>query len=277
MTDFHCGHYRIPLNRPVIMGVLNVTPDSFSDGGQFTDVARAVDQGFRLMEEGAAVLDVGGESTRPGATPVELKEELRRVIPVIEQLAGGPVPISIDTRHTEVMKAALAAGATLVNDVNALQAPGALDACAASNAGVCLMHMQGDPITMQNNPTYTDVVSEVRHFLLARAAVAESSGIARNRILLDPGFGFGKTVAHNLALLHELKSLAAQGYPVLAGLSRKSVLGAIIGKDGDNRMAASVAAALLAVQRGAWMLRVHDVKATANALAVWQAVEGGAL
>ena len=250
MTDFHCGHYRIPLNRPVIMGVLNVTPDSFSDGGQFTDVARAVDQGFRLMEEGAAVLDVGGESTRPGATPVELKEELRRVIPVIEQLAGGPVPISIDTRHTEVMKAALAAGATLVNDVNALQA---------------------------NNPTYTDVVSEVRHFLLARAAVAESSGIARNRILLDPGFGFGKTVAHNLALLHELKSLAAQGYPVLAGLSRKSVLGAIIGKDGDNRMAASVAAALLAVQRGAWMLRVHDVKATANALAVWQAVEGGAL
>ena len=139
------------------------------------------------------------------------------------------------------------------------------------------MHMQGDPITMQNNPTYTDVVSEVRHFLLARAAVAESSGIARNRILLDPGFGFGKTVAHNLALLHELKSLAAQGYPVLAGLSRKSVLGAIIGKDGDNRMAASVAAALLAVQRGAWMLRVHDVKATANALAVWQAVEGGAL
>ena len=259
------------------MGVLNVTPDSFSDGGQFTDVARAVEQGFRLMEEGAAVLDVGGESTRPGATPVELKEELRRVIPVIEQLAGGPVPISIDTRHTEVMKAALAAGATLVNDVNALQAPGALDACAASNAGVCLMHMQGDPITMQNNPTYTDVVSEVRHFLLARAAVAESSGIARNRILLDPGFGFGKTVAHNLALLHELKSLAAQGYPVLAGLSRKSVLGAIIGKDGDNRIAASVAAALLAVQRGAWMLRVHDVKATANALAVWQAVEGGAL
>jgi len=259
------------------MGVLNVTPDSFSDGGQFTDVARAVEQGFRLMEEGAAVLDVGGESTRPGATPVELKEELRRVIPVIEQLAGGPVPISIDTRHTEVMRAALAAGATLINDVNALQAPGALDACANSNAGVCLMHMQGDPTTMQNNPTYTDVVSEVRYFLLARAAAAESSGIAHNRILLDPGFGFGKTVAHNLALLHELKSLAAQGYPVLAGLSRKSVLGAIIGKDGDNRIAASVAAALLAVQRGAWMLRVHDVKATANALAVWQAVEGEAL
>jgi len=277
MTDFHCGHYRLPLNRPVIMGVLNVTPDSFSDGGQFTDVARAVEQGFRLMEEGAAVLDVGGESTRPGATPVELKEELRRVIPVIEQLAGGPVPISIDTRHTEVMRAALAAGATLINDVNALQAPGALDACANSNAGVCLMHMQGDPTTMQNNPTYTDVVSEVRYFLLARAAAAESSGIAHNRILLDPGFGFGKTVAHNLALLHELKSLAAQGYPVLAGLSRKSVLGAIIGKDGDNRIAASVAAALLAVQRGAWMLRVHDVKATANALAVWQAVEGEAL
>jgi dihydropteroate synthase len=274
MTDFCCGHYRLPRNRPVIMGVLNVTPDSFSDGGQFTDVARAVEQGFRLMEEGAAVLDVGGESTRPGATPVELREELRRVIPVIEQLAGGPVPISIDTRHTEVMKAALAAGATLINDVNALQALGALEACAASNAGVCLMHMQGDPSTMQNNPTYTDVVSEVRDFLLARAAAAERAGIARNRILLDPGFGFGKTVAHNLALLHELKSLAAQGYPVLAGLSRKSVLGAIIGKDGDNRMAASVAAALLAVQRGAWMLRVHDVKATANALAVWQAVEG---
>jgi dihydropteroate synthase len=275
MTTLQCGQYRLPLERPLIMGIINVTPDSFSDGGRFSDVSRAVEHGFRLMEEGAAVLDVGGESTRPGATPVPLEEELRRVIPVIEQLSGGPVPISIDTRHTEVMKAALAAGATLVNDVNGLRAPGALEACAAYKAAVCIMHMQGDPATMQLNPAYEDVAAEVRDFLLERAGAAESAGIARDRIILDPGFGFGKTVDHNLTLLRHLDDLAAQGYPLLVGLSRKSVLGAVTGHDVSDRIVASVAAALLAVMRGAWMLRVHDVRATASALAVWQAVEGG--
>lgn len=274
MADLHCGRYRLSLERPLIMGILNVTPDSFSDGGQFTEVDRAVEHGFQLMEEGAAVLDVGGESTRPGASPVPLQEELRRVIPVIEQLAGGPVPISIDTRHVEVMQAALAAGATLVNDVNALRAPGALECCAATDAAICLMHMQGNPATMQDNPRYDDVLGEVGRFLKERAAVAEAAGIAPNRILLDPGFGFGKTVAHNLALLRGLDALAAEGYPLLVGLSRKSVLGAVTGRAVADRVSGSVAAALLAVMRGAWMLRVHDVGATANALAVWQAVEG---
>ena len=276
MTELHCGRYRLPLDRPLIMGVINVTPDSFSDGGRFTEAARAVEHGFSLMEAGAALLDVGGESTRPGATPVPPEEELRRVIPVIEQLAGGPVPISIDTRHPEVMRAALEAGATLVNDVNALRAPGALELCAASDAAVCLMHMQGTPQTMQDNPAYDDVCAEVQTFLLARAAAAERAGIARNRILLDPGFGFGKTVAHNLALLRGLDRLAAAGYPLLVGLSRKSVLGAVTGRIVTDRVASSVAAALAAVARGAAVVRVHDVAATRDALDVWQAVEGSA-
>ena len=276
MTELHCGRYRLPLDRPLIMGVINVTPDSFSDGGRFTEAARAVEHGFSLMEAGAALLDVGGESTRPGATPVLPEEELRRVIPVIEQLAGGPVPISIDTRHPEVMRAALEAGATLVNDVNALRAPGALELCAASDAAVCLMHMQGTPQTMQDNPAYDDVCAEVQSFLLARAAAAERAGIARNRILLDPGFGFGKTVAHNLALLRGLGRLAAAGYPLLVGLSRKSVLGAVTVRIVTDRVASSVAAALAAVARGAAVVRVHDVAATRDALDVWQAVEGSA-
>ncbi|MDE2623983.1 MAG: dihydropteroate synthase [Betaproteobacteria bacterium] len=274
MTELHCGRYRLPLDRPLIMGIINVTPDSFSDGGRFTEAARAVEHGFSLMEAGAALLDVGGESTRPGATPVPLEEELRRVIPVIEQLSGGPVPISIDTRHPEVMRAALAAGATLVNDVNALRAPGALEICAASDAAVCLMHMQGTPQTMQDNPLYGDVLAEVEAFLLQRARAAETAGIARDRILLDPGFGFGKTVAHNLALLRGLERLAAAGYPLLVGLSRKSVLGAVTGRVVSDRVASSVAAALAAVARGARVLRVHDVAATRDALDVWQAVQG---
>ncbi len=274
MGDLHCGRYRLSLERPLIMGILNVTPDSFSDGGLFTEADRAVERGFQLMEQGAAIIDVGGESTRPGATPVPLHEELRRVIPVIEQLVGGPVPISIDTRHLEVMQAALAAGATLINDVNALRAPGALEICADSDAAVCLMHMQGNPANMQDNPVYDDVLEEVKGFLRQRAAAAEAAGIARNRILLDPGFGFGKSVAHNLALLRGLDKLAAEGYPLLVGLSRKSVLGAVTGQAVSDRVSGSVAAALLAVMRGALVLRVHDVAATANALAVWQAVEG---
>ncbi|MDE2344064.1 MAG: dihydropteroate synthase [Betaproteobacteria bacterium] len=274
MAELHCGRYRLSLERPLIMGIINVTPDSFSDGGRFTEAARAVEHGFSLMEAGAALLDVGGESTRPGATPVPVDEELRRVIPVIEQLCGGPVPISIDTRHPEVMRAALAAGATLVNDINALRAPGALEICAASDAAVCLMHMQGTPQTMQDNPVYGDVLAEVEAFLLQRAQAAQAAGIARERILLDPGFGFGKTVAHNLALLRGLERLAAAGYPLLVGLSRKSVLGAVTGRAVTDRVSSSVAAALAAVARGAQVLRVHDVAATRDALDVWQAVQG---
>ncbi|MDE1943111.1 MAG: dihydropteroate synthase [Betaproteobacteria bacterium] len=274
MAELHCGRHRLSLERPLIMGIINVTPDSFSDGGRFTEAARAVEHGFSLMEAGAALLDVGGESTRPGATPVPVDEELRRVIPVIEQLSGGPVPISIDTRHTEVMRAALAAGATLVNDINALRAPGALELCAASDTAVCLMHMQGTPQTMQDNPVYGDVLAEVEAFLLQRAQAAQAAGIARERILLDPGFGFGKTVAHNLALLRGLERLAAAGYPLLVGLSRKSVLGAVTGRVVSDRVSSSVAAALAAVARGAKVLRVHDVAATRDALDVWQAVQG---
>jgi dihydropteroate synthase len=259
------------------MGIINVTPDSFSDGGLFSDTARAVEQGLRLMEEGAAMLDIGGESTRPGATPVGEAEELKRVIPVIEQLAGGPVPLSIDTRHPAVMKQALAAGASLVNDVNGLRAPGALEICAEARAAVCIMHMQGDPLTMQLNPTYENVVSEVQGFLLVQAQRAEGMGIARESIMLDPGFGFGKTKAHNLQLLRQLDQLAALGYPILAGLSRKSVLGAIAGGKPGDRLVSSVVAGLAAVQRGAWMLRAHDVKATLEALSVWAAIEEEAL
>lgn len=277
MSHFLCGRYSLPLNRPQVMGIINVTPDSFSDGGLFSDTARAVEQGLRLMEEGAAMLDIGGESTRPGATPVGEAEELKRVLPVIEQLAGGPVPLSIDTRHPLVMKEALAAGASLVNDVNGLKAPGAMEICAEAGAAVCIMHMQGDPLTMQANPTYTHVVGEVVSFLEEQARLAESAGIARHSIMVDPGFGFGKTVAHNLELLRHLDQLASLGYPVLAGLSRKSVLGAIAGGKPSDRIVPSVVAGIAAVERGAWMLRVHDVKATLEALSVWTAIEEEAI
>lgn len=277
MSHFVCGRYSLSLNRPAVMGILNVTPDSFSDGGLYSDTARAVEQGQRLMEEGALMLDIGGESTRPGATPVGEIEELKRVIPVIEQLAGGPVPLSIDTRHPRVMKEALAAGASLVNDVNGLRAEGAVEVCAEAGAAVCIMHMQGDPLTMQINPTYGDVVNEVTTFLRDQAARAEAAGIPRHSIMLDPGFGFGKTKEHNLTLLRHLDQLATLGYPVLAGLSRKSVLGAIVGGKPSDRIVPSIVAGLAAVERGAWMLRVHDVKATLEALSVWQAIEEEAL
>ncbi len=272
MTHFHCGSYRLPLDRPAIMGILNVTPDSFSDGGRYLARQQAIDQGQRLIEAGADVLDIGGESTRPGSQPVSEAQELQRVLPVIEALANGPVPLSIDTRHPAVMQAALQAGVSLVNDIQALQAPGALDICAASPAGICLMHMQGTPSTMQQDPVYTDVVQEVRHFLLQRAHAAQTAGIAPARILLDPGFGFGKTLAHNLSLFRALPQLSTLGYPLLVGLSRKSVLGAVTGHSVEERLPASLTAALLALERGAWMVRVHDVAATRQALALRQAV-----
>lgn len=276
MTHFHCGRYRLSLQRPAIMGILNVTPDSFSDGGRYLGPQQAREQGLRLIDAGADVLDIGGESTRPGSHPVAVEEELRRVLPVIEALAASPVPLSIDTRHPEVMQAALQAGVSLINDIEALQAPGALARCAASDAGVCLMHMQGSPQTMQQQPFYGDVVQEVRDFLLQRAHAAQAAGIDPKRILLDPGFGFGKTVAHNLALFRALPQLTALGYPLLAGLSRKSVLGAVTGQAVEERLPASLAAALLALERGVWMVRVHDVASTRQALAVRQAIVGTA-
>ncbi|MBU3694559.1 MAG: dihydropteroate synthase [Rhodocyclaceae bacterium] len=270
-----CGRYRLDLARPLIMGIINVTPDSFSDGGLLADTAAAVAHGLALIEAGADILDIGGESTRPGAQPVPLDEELRRVLPVVEALAGEGVPLSIDTYKPEVMFAAVSAGASLINDVFALQQPGALEAAAATDAAVCLMHMQGTPQTMQADPSYGDVVAEVTTFLKARIAACEAAGIARERIVVDPGFGFGKTTAHNIALLRGLGDIVrGTGRPLLAGLSRKSVLGRITTRDDPaDRVAASVASALVAVQNGARVLRVHDVPATLDMVRVWQALE----
>jgi dihydropteroate synthase len=256
------------------MGVVNVTPDSFSDGGLFLDPDRAAAHARRLVEEGADILDIGGESTRPGAAVVSLDEERRRVLPVLEQLAGGNVPVSVDTRKPALMREAIAAGASMVNDITALSSPESLDAVRRSQAAVCLMHMQGEPGTMQANPTYRDVVREVRDFLAARIEAAEAAGIARDRIVADPGFGFGKTAEHNLELLRSLAEFRALGVAVLAGLSRKATLGRIAGRDRpEERVHASVAAALIAAQNGAQILRVHDVAATRDALAVWNAVK----
>jgi dihydropteroate synthase len=263
-----CGRHRIDLDRPAVMGVLNVTPDSFSDGGRFAALPAALAHGKRLAEEGAAIVDVGGESTRPGAAPVDENEELRRVIPVIEGLAGLAVPVSVDTRKPGVMRRALAAGASMVNDVAALAAPGAIEAVAASGAAACLMHMQGEPGTMQADPRYGDVVGEVRGFLRARVAACVAAGIPRERLVVDPGFGFGKTLQHNLALLAGLSAIAADGVPVLAGLSRKRMIAALTGRDDGDREAGSVAAAVLAVLHGARIIRAHDVRATVDALAV---------
>jgi len=255
------------------MGIVNVTPDSFSDGGQYSSTEKAVDHALQLVEEGADILDIGGESTRPGATPVSLEDELARVLPVIEQLAQRTtVPLSIDTYKPQVMRAAIAAGADIVNDVRALQEPGALEIVADSRAGVCLMHMQGTPQTMQQDPHYDDVVAEVNAFLAARLAAAEAAGIARERVVLDPGFGFGKKTQHNLQLLQEIGQTLALGRPLLVGLSRKSVLGQITGGDVNARLHASLAASVISVMKGARIVRVHDVKATADALKVTAAV-----
>jgi dihydropteroate synthase len=270
-----CNQFQLGLTRPLIMGILNVTPDSFSDGGCHMRLEAALEHAQRLMAEGADMLDIGGESTRPGAELVSVQQELDRVMPVIEGLRGAPVPLSVDTSKPEVMRAALAAGVAMVNDIAALQQPGALEAVAATGAAVCLMHMKGTPQTMQEQACYVDVVSEVREFLRGRITAAEAAGVARERIVVDPGFGFGKTQAHNLALLRGLGGFAELGVPVLVGLSRKSMLGKIAGQDVGQRLAASLAAALLAVQRGANIVRVHDVRATVDALKVWSTVEHG--
>ena len=265
---FHCGSFSFDLSRPLVMGIINVTPDSFSDGGRYLSRDAALAQARRMMDEGADMLDIGGESTRPGSQPVSAQQEIDRVIPVIEALRDAPLPISVDTCKPEVMRAALAAGASMVNDITALQCAGAIETVAASNAAVCLMHMQGTPRTMQHEPHYDDVVAEVRDFLRERIAVVEAAGIARERIVIDPGFGFGKTLAHNLALLNRLETFTDFGVTLLAGLSRKSMLGAITGRGADERVAASVTAAVLAAQRGAKILRVHDVAPTVDALKV---------
>jgi dihydropteroate synthase len=269
-----CGKFSLDLSRPLVMGVVNVTPDSFSDGGLYASAEQAVAHARRLIGEGADILDIGGESTRPGAAPVALDEERRRVLPVLQALAGCGVPLSVDTRKPEFMAEAVAAGASsMVNDVTALQAPAALAAVAKSSVAVCLMHMKGEPGTMQENPVYRDVVQEVRDFLRARVAAAEQAGIARDRIVVDPGFGFGKTLEHNLALLRALGEFRSLGVALMAGLSRKAMLGRLTGREPRDRVHGSVAAALLAVQNGAQIVRVHDVAATRDALAVWNAVK----
>jgi dihydropteroate synthase len=273
----HCGNFRLDLSRPWVMGIVNVTPDSFSDGGQHWQHDTAIAHAQRLIAEGADIIDIGGESTRPGAQPVGVQEELDRVLPIIECLRAAPVSVSIDTCKPEVMQAAIAAGAQMVNDINALQDAAALNIVAASNVAVCLMHKQGNPLTMQQQPQYENVIAEVGEFLRGRIAVAEAAGIGRKRIVIDPGFGFGKTLAHNLTLLRGLDQLAGLGVPVLAGLSRKSMFGAITGQDVNHRVSSSVAAALIAVQRGASIVRVHDVRETVDALKVWNAVNGAHL
>ena len=271
-----CAGRALALDRPRIAGIVNVTPDSFSDGGKHFDAAAAIAHGLRLVEEGADLLDIGGESTRPGADEIPVEEELRRVIPVIEQLAREcAVPIWIDTSKPEVMRAAIAAGAGMINDVYALRREGALDAAAELKVPVCLMHMQGEPRTMQQDPHYDDVVSEVRRFLAERIFACEMSGIDKKRIVVDPGFGFGKTLEHNLALLRALDQFSALGVPLLVGLSRKKMIGALTGRELGERAAGSAAAALIAVQRGAMIVRVHDVAATRDALAVWEGVASG--
>jgi dihydropteroate synthase len=252
------------------MGIVNVTADSFSDGGRFLDVPRAIEHGIRLHEEGADLVDVGGESTRPGAAPVEEREELDRVIPVVEALVARGIEVSVDTMKPAVMREAIRAGVAVVNDVNAFRAPGAIAAVAgASQVGLIVMHMQGTPATMQAKPQYTDVVEEVTSYLLSRVSLLTSAGIAGRRIALDPGFGFGKTVEHNKQLFRALPALASHGHPVVAGLSRKKMLGDFTNRPVEERAAASVAAALLAVQNGASIVRVHDVGPTVDALKTW--------
>jgi dihydropteroate synthase len=267
------GRFSLSLQRPLIMGIVNVTPDSFSDGGRCLDPGRAFDHARQLVEEGADILDIGGESSRPGAQPVAAEEELRRVLPVLEQLVGLPVPVSVDTGKPEVMRRAIDAGAAMINDIFALRAEGALDAVAGSGVAVCLMHMQGEPRTMQQAPHYRDVVGEIETFLAERAIAAIAAGIGHDRIVLDPGFGFGKTPQHNLELIRALPRLREGGYPLLAGLSRKGLFGKIVGREAAERVYASAAGALLAAQRGASIVRVHDVAATRDCLMVLRAID----
>ncbi|MEC7452061.1 MAG: dihydropteroate synthase [Pseudomonadota bacterium] len=261
------GKYFIDLSQPQVMGILNVTPDSFSDGGKHTNVSQALDHALRMIEEGATFIDIGGESTRPGAPDVSLQEELDRTIPVIEAVAKNTAcVISIDTSKADVMREAVKAGAGLINDVRALQEPGALQVAAEAQVPVCLMHMQGQPRTMQQSPEYDDVVNDVGQFLLARTKVCEEAGIAKDKILFDPGYGFGKSLEHNYTLVKHLPSLMKLGYPVLVGMSRKSMIGNLLNRKVDERLAGSISLATIVAQMGAQIIRVHDVKETADAV-----------
>ena len=275
-TTWRCGRYLFDLTnrkRPIVMGILNATPDSFSDGGRFRSAADAISLAESMITSGVDLIDIGGESTRPGAIPVSLQEELDRVMPVIEGLKNCGVPLSIDTYKAETMLQALEAGVDCVNDIWALRQQGALDAVLKSaNCGIVLMHMQRGPLTMQFNPEYQNVVSEVMEFLSERANLLLSKGVEQNRIALDPGFGFGKSLVHNLELLAKFNRFSELGYPVLAGISRKSMLGKITGKEVDQRLSPSIAAAIMAADRGAKIIRVHDVPDTVDALKLWEAV-----
>jgi len=270
---WQCGRFSYSLERPLVMGILNATPDSFSDGGRFLSRDAALHHAEHMLAAGVDIVDIGGESTRPGAPPLSLGEELERVIPLVDELRDAGIAISVDTYKPEVMAEALAHGADMINDIWALRLPGAIDAVADSPCGLCVMHMIGDPRTMQADPAsaYDDVVTDVARFLEQRVALLESAGISRSRITVDPGFGFGKTVEQNYALLAHMPQSAPAGIPVLAGLSRKSMLGAVVNKPPAERLAASIAAAVMAAERGAKIIRVHDVAQTVDALKVWQA------
>lgn len=275
MSKLQCGSFRLTLDRPLVMGIVNLTPDSFSGDGLVGSVDQAIAHARQQLEAGADILDIGAESSRPGAIATPEDEELRRLIPVLREVSTWGIPVSVDTYKPGVMRAALDAGASMINDITGMTRPGALDAVAGSDCAVCLMHMQGEPGTMQQAPIYRDVVGEVRAFLTDMVLCCREVGIAEERLVLDPGFGFGKTLEHNLMLFRALDGWAAEALPVLVGVSRKSMLGAITGRPVEQRKAASVAAALLAAQKGAKILRVHDVAATKDALAVWTAIEQG--
>lgn len=275
MPLLRCGRYELPLNRPLLMGIVNLTPDSFSGDGLVGDVKRAILHARQQFEAGSDLLDIGAESSRPGAIPTSEAEELRRLLPVLEEITTWGVPISVDTYKPAVMRAALAGGASMINDITGMGSPEAVAAVAGSDCAVCVMHMQGEPGTMQQAPGYQDVVGEVRSFLQAAVERCMQAGISDERLVLDPGFGFGKTLEHNLQLFRALPTTDWGGLPLLVGVSRKSMLGAITGRPVEQRAAASIAAALLAAQKGAKILRIHDVAATRDALAVWAAIEQG--
>ena len=272
MRMMRCGKFSLKLDRPLIMGIVNLTPDSFSGDGMAANHEAALRHAWHQIEVGADLLDLGAESSRPGATPTSLADELDRLLPVLDALRDCGVPLSVDTYKPEVMRAALAHGADMINDIFALRMPGALEAVLTTECGICLMHMQGEPLTMQQQPHYADVVAEVRSFLAGRVEVAIEAGVDASRLLLDPGFGFGKTLEHNVSLFRAIPELAREGLPLLAGVSRKSMLGLITGRPVEGRLAASVASALIAAQKGAGVIRVHDVAETRDVLAIMQAL-----
>jgi dihydropteroate synthase len=274
-STFLCGRFELKLERPLVMGIVNVTPDSFSDGNLYFDTQAAIAHARDLVEQGADILDLGGESTRPGADQVSVQDELSRVLPVIEAIRDLNVPISLDTFKPDVMREALASGVDMINDIYGLRLPGAIEAVADSGCALCVMHMQGEPKTMQQSPEYVDVIAEVSQFLRERAIVLTQAGIDSKRIVLDPGFGFGKTVSQNYEILRQLHTMNLDGYPSLLGMSRKTMIGSVTGRAAPDRLAGSLSAVLAGVARGAKIVRVHDVAQTVDALKVWHAVQYG--